>query len=197
METVIIALTNETHEDVKLFEECFHNDSRTFQSLFCKRQPGKDNISHINLDDVRGKVILISANLPTSIDTVFDRGIFYEGGGATHFNEDAWDMAPKAWPQKLQHCKDNIENAKADEDENHVYGTAWSMSNAVCMPPYNPIDFFFAAYETIVNVFRQESIGINGQHCFGTVLFDFYEQLNNETLAIIRSNPGCGNVQRN
>jgi len=193
-ETVIINVTNETHDDSGLFESCFNNDAREFSSLFYHKSPGKESMHQISLDEVRGKVILVTTNLPIS-DFVLDRNVFFGGNGAEYHNEDSWDKPPKEWPNKIQACRDNLSRVREDRDENHTYQTCWNMSNAVSFPPYNPIDFYFAAKDAMKEELNEGKIGKGGQFRTGLVMLDFYELSLEEVLAVVRSNPGCEDVQ--
>lgn len=194
-ETVIISVTNETHADDTLFTECFHNDADGFEDILFHKSPGKESMHQITLDEVRGKVILLSVNLPLT-DYILDRETFYNRNGAVYSNEDSWDKPPKEWPAKLQACRENMAKAKEDKDPAHTFNTCWNMSNAVSVPPYNPIDFYFAAKPVMGECLSEGSLGRGGQFRTGVVTFDFVEMCGEETLAVIRSNQGCEDVVR-
>lgn len=197
-EALIIGVVNETRTD--RFEEAFRNDFRHFEYLFLERHRyDKQSINQIDLDTVRGKAILLmNQSWARRCPRVFHPQTFYSGNGATVYKEGRWNLPRYRWEEKLLSCDANVRRAFHDRDENHVFDTAWNMSNALSFPaPYNPCDFWCHAHGSMVNLLKEKNIGKNGRCRIGIVNFDFYEQLEDVTMQVIRSNPGCGDLKSN
>lgn len=203
-ETLWISVRNETGTDG--FEQAFLHDFEGFASIcYPKDIAGKQSIRTINLDDVRGKAVVLvdhgSNAWAQAVNRVLDPAVFFPDAASTK-SAGKYDTPKSQWQKNVDDIVANIEDAKKQTDGKFWYTTSWNASVAVDLDflngntGYNPIDFFNFARDAMVQVFRQDNIGVDGQNKLGLINFDFYEKIPDQTLQIIRSNRGCANVQQ-
>lgn len=179
-ETVIVKVKHE--RDTLGFHSAFHNDFDPFSHLFLTNNQGKARLADLTLDECRGKAILVMVGDP-------ELGVGWR--------EDAFWT--KTWTDatfletKGRTCRDYIRECKSSPWDDLTFQNYWADSSFRA----NPIDVVNSLHGDMVEAYKQENIGIDGQYRIGIQVFDFYEMIWNETLAIIRSNKGCANVQRN
>lgn len=188
-------------------------------SIFCA---GDRQAQDITLDEVRGRVVLLGDGGMHSPESMITSKDSFYAGDSGRIAEDHYELPKSQFQQKVDFCRDNIENAK--NDENHWYSTGMNMSGMPAIvtqiqslahkiggvshvskldniqpnedSTYDPIFFYDWFKPTIENdILTEERLGKDGEHRVGVVEFDFYNRSQICVDRLIRSNIGCGGLE--